>query len=240
MKSREFVSYCVKCRRSVSLIEPAPDVLKGGERVVRGACPSCGTTIIAKAPALESDGREGKPCSVITVTGDPGSGKTSLCRRLADDGWSVATAGDLFREEAAKAEIGVTKLNDRPEASSLDSRIDEWVATLGKGLGRVVIDGRMAWHFVPRSFKVLLRCDPETAARRVMGAVGRKAESYGSLEECAESLKARQAAERGRFKRAYGVDFLDEGNYDLVIDTTLMTTEEAVSLLMDAMGAPER
>jgi hypothetical protein len=38
--------YCVKCRASVTMKDPQAVTLKNGKPATKGACPTCGTTVV--------------------------------------------------------------------------------------------------------------------------------------------------------------------------------------------------
>lgn len=167
----------------------------------------------------------------ITITGTLGSGKTSVCRELEkyDCLSSVISTGSIFRSIASEKGISVTELNslvNKGAVLGIDDEIDSRTVKLGKELDNAVFDSRMAWHFIPNSFKVFLIADPEEAAKRTWEGSNREAEAYSSLEDTLISLQNRAKLERERFLDMYGVDYLDASNYDLVIESTCASPEE--------------
>ena len=59
-----------------------------------------------------------------------------------------------------------------------------------------------------------------------------KSEKYSSVEEAKRQLIERSEVERKRFRDIYGVDYFDLSNYDLVFDTTYMTSEESAAAII--------
>ena len=169
----------------------------------------------------------------ISIAGNIGSGKSSVARRLAEiTGWQMMATGAIFRELAARRGLTVLELNQQAETDrSIDDEVDDHLRRLAASGEPAVIDSRMAWHFVPGSFKVYLVVDPTVAVARVYGAV-RDDERYASVDAATEDIIARQLVEAERYHDLYGVDVDDWRNYDLVVDTSRVTVEEAADLVM--------
>ena len=157
----------------------------------------------------------------ITMTGNLGSGKTSVCKELKQLGYDVISAGDIFRDIAAARGISVIELNELAKRDrSIDDMLDRRSTELGQTLDHTVFDSRLAWHFVKKSFKVFLLVKTKEAARRVFSGENRNAEEYRSIEEVEEGLKLRADLEQERFLNLYGLDYYDGSNYDLIIEST--------------------
>lgn len=163
----------------------------------------------------------------ITLTGNLGSGKTSVCKELEKMGYNIVSTGTIFREIAAEKGISVIELNELAKKDrSIDDLIDNRSIQLGNELDNTVFDSRLAWHFATPSFKVFLLVDTEEAARRVFEGDSRNAEEYNTLEEAAEGLSLRAKIERERFSELYGIDYYDGNNYDLIIESSNATPEQ--------------
>lgn len=129
----------------------------------------------------------------------------------------------------------VLELNEhargRPE---IDAEVDDHLRRLAITPRPVVIDSRMAWFFVPDSYKVFLVVDPRVGAERVHGA-GRSDERYGSSSVAEIQGKARERVEAERYRELYGVDRDDWRNYDLVVDTTHAPADQVVDVVLAAL-----
>jgi cytidylate kinase len=171
----------------------------------------------------------------ISITGNLGSGKSTVCSYLsATYGAAVYSTGRIHREIAQR--MGKTTLEMNllmKEDHSFDHMIDDEVVEISKKphAGVVIFDSRMAWHFAVKSFKVFLSVDIDIAAERVFHASRGKEEVYPTVEDAKAKLIARAEAERERFKLIYGVDYIDPGNFDLIVDTSRRTPEETAELL---------
>ncbi len=167
---------------------------------------------------------------IITISGRPGSGKSTVARALAGRlGLPHMSAGDFMREMAAERGISVLELSKIAESDeSIDREIDARSASLAAEDRSLVIDARLAWHFIPGSVKVFLDVRDDVAARRIFGDHrGSEAENV-DLAATRRSTAARAASEAQRYLAYYGIDYLDPDNYDLVVDTSEIDVEGVV------------
>jgi CMP/dCMP kinase len=158
----------------------------------------------------------------ITISGDIGSGKSSVARELAGAlGCRLASAGQIQRATAAARGLTTLEANRLAEQlPQLDETIDDVIIDLGRGSHQTVFDSRMAWHLIPSAFKVHLIVDPATAAARIYRCRAERTESYESVAHAQMAADERHASERRRFRDKHGIDISLLRNYDLVIDTT--------------------
>lgn len=163
----------------------------------------------------------------ITITGNLGSGKSSVCKELEKSGFTIISAGDIFRELAAEKGMTVIELNEAAKKDrSIDDMLDNRSTKLGKEMDHTVFDSRLAWHFVENSFKVFLLVDTQEAARRVFDGDNRSAEVYQNMDEAQAGLEERAKLEKERFWKLYGIDYYDACNYDLMIESTFASPEQ--------------
>ncbi len=173
----------------------------------------------------------------IAITGDLGSGKSTVAQILSGKlGFEIVSTGRIQRQMAERMGLSTLELNQLAEKDpSIDEQIDSIFKSLNEDPNNYIIDSRLAWHFVPSSFKVYLTVDPRTAARRILSDPGRKSEGYHSDEEALALLQARKNSENERFKAIYGVDCADLNNYDLVIDTTDKSPQQVAEIIIQEL-----
>ncbi|MDO8523778.1 MAG: cytidylate kinase family protein [bacterium] len=162
--------------------------------------------------------------AIITITGLPGSGKSSTAKRVAEIlAYKHFSSGDLFRKIAADRGLSVSALNlTAEEQREIDYEVDRLLQNMAKTERDIVIDSRLAFHWMPNSFKVFLKIDPETSAERTFSHIqseGRVSEAGSSLEEVKKDIETRVQSERKRYRTLYDVDYTDESRFDLVVDT---------------------
>jgi cytidylate kinase len=172
----------------------------------------------------------------ITITGNLGSGKSTICKILQDQyGFEIYSTGKVQRELARELNISTLEMNrlmcsDR----KYDTMIDDATARISRENRdkNIIFDSRLAWHFVEQSFKVFLSVSLDVAAERIKNDDRGKEEKYASVEEAKELLAARADTEDKRYKEIYNLDYFNFANYNLVIDSTCCTPEKIASILM--------
>ncbi|MBI1327123.1 MAG: AAA family ATPase [Alphaproteobacteria bacterium] len=169
----------------------------------------------------------------ITITGDPGSGKSTFARNVAEKlGCQLITTGNMFRELAAKKGITVTELNQLAESKKeIDDYVDNFLRDLNNNKEDLILDSRMAWHFVQDAFKVRLSVDPEIAIDRISSDDQTPLrEKFPDLATATQQVVDRKASEVTRYARVYGVDISCAENFDLVIDTSLISPHDVMDV----------
>jgi cytidylate kinase len=156
------------------------------------------------------------------MTGSLGRGKSTVCKQLTERfGLQYFSTGVIQRGLAVKMGMTTYELNKYSETHpEIDEMIDGELKKLSDLSEDMVIDSRMAWHFVRDTYNVFLMTDETVAAERVMAASRGPSEGYADTEQARALLKARRVSENSRYLSTYGVDCDDLLNYDLVVDTT--------------------
>ncbi|MEI7709234.1 MAG: AAA family ATPase [bacterium] len=176
---------------------------------------------------------------IITITGTLGSGKSSTADRVAKElGFKRFSAGDFTRKIALEMGISLNELSKREEEDkSIDKKVDEELEKAGE-ITQSVIDARMAFHFIPNSFKVYLDLPPEIAKERILNnlkenKLRQQSEDSTSPEEIYKKIIERLESEKKRYKAYYGVNHTDKTNFDLVVDTNENNLEQVVRIVID-------
>lgn len=162
---------------------------------------------------------------IITLAGKPGSGKSTTARLLAEAlGYDRFSSGDLFRSIARERGIDINTINVLAETErEIDHAVDERLRTIGERDDALIIDSRLAWHWMPQSFRVYLDLDLEVAAARIISHMDEERRAVEHVPDSpaayAQMLKDRLASETKRYQTLYQVNPYNPENYDLVIDT---------------------
>jgi len=166
---------------------------------------------------------------IITISGTPGSGKSTVAKALAGKlGLKYYSVGDFRREAAAKKGMTINEYNKLGEDDfSTDNEVDEWQKKSLAKEDNFIIDGRLSFHFIPNSIKVFLKVKQEVAAERIFNEK-REKEKFKSLKEALESIKKRHESDIKRYRKYYNINPFDERHYDIVVDTSDITIQEMV------------
>lgn len=174
---------------------------------------------------------------IITIAGLPGSGKSSTAKGVAAAlGYEHFSSGDLFRKIAAERGLSIEEINFAAEKQEeIDHQVDERLVQIGKGKERLVIDSRMAFHWIPDSFKVFLDLDLRVGAERTFKHIqeeGRTSQAGSSVEEVYENTVKRRESEQKRYMNLYQVDVTDKAHFDLVVDTGANNLKEVIDIVV--------
>lgn len=158
----------------------------------------------------------------LTLAGPPGSGKSTAGRAAARTlGLEFVSAGELFRAEASHRGLDLMGLSALAERDpSIDRALDDRMVALAVP-GRL-LDGRIVGALC-RSKGVAVRAVLIHAREELRWArlAGRDRQS---VSEAREAAVAREASERSRYRRYYGIDLADLPA-DLTIDSSELSAE---------------
>lgn len=138
-----------------------------------------------------------------------------------------------MRDMALERGISLIDLGKEAENDGgvIDSILDERQKQFGLTKDDFIIDGRLAFHFIPHALKIFLTVDPEEAARRIFEDKNRTSvvESHESMDEVIVKVKIRRTNENERYMKYYGVHIYDMDLYDIIIDTTKLSPEQVAN-----------
>jgi cytidylate kinase len=182
---------------------------------------------------------------IITISGVPGSGKTSVAKILSEKlSMPYYSMGGLRAKLAEERKISIDELNAIGEIDpTTDTSVDEYQRELGKTTDNFIVEGRLSWHFIPHSIKIFLSCDLDEAAKRIFDArqhtKSREDEAlYRNVEETRRAIEERTASDVRRYASIYGVDYRDQSHYDFVVDTTALSSpEETANVILEQIKA---
>jgi predicted cytidylate kinase len=171
---------------------------------------------------------------LITISGVPGSGKTTVAKLLSRRlGIPHIYAGDIYRQQAAARRLTLAEQNELAEKDhSIDRELDHRLAEYARG-GGVVLEGRLA-GFIADAEKVDALKVWLTASDRVRAA--RVAQREGAdAERVLNENTARHDSDAKRYKDIYGWDLNDTSIYDLSLITDDQTPEAVADKILAAV-----
>lgn len=172
----------------------------------------------------------------ITISGPPGSGKTTVCRLLAERlGVEFVVSGNVFRDMARRLDLSLAEFGSLAKTDpQYDRMIDDAMVDLAESREDIVLEGRLAAHNLSRrgipAFKVYLDAPPRVRAARIVER------EQGDVEVATREMLEREECEAARYQRWYGIDIRDMSVYDLVVDTSERTPQEIADLIIGEMG----
>ena len=162
---------------------------------------------------------------LITISGLPGSGKTTVARLVASElGLEHVYAGNIFRRQAEEAGLTLSEYVRRAETDpTIDRQLDDRMRERARA-GRAVLEGRLAAFMAEEAdvpaLKVFLDASEAVRAARITDREG------GATTERLNEIQVREASDRQRYRDIYGVDYHDRSRYDVVVDTDRRTPED--------------
>ncbi len=182
---------------------------------------------------------------IITISGTPGSGKSTIAKNLAEKLKAKRLyIGKIRRNIAKSKNMTLAELNKyaltHPET---DVDVDKAVAQQARELAKksiVIVEGRVQFYFLSESFKIFVDVDLNEGAQRIWQDL-KKTQSvrnegdFDSLAEVKKSIQNRIANDKKRYKKYYNLDHTKKSHYDLVIDTTNITAKQATQKVLKAI-----
>ena len=175
---------------------------------------------------------------IIRVSGHPGAGKTTLCKKLSETlGYEFYYSGGVFRKLAAERNLSLeafyASIANDPD---IERAVDAETQRIINEKENLVIDSRIA-PFQKTKFlavSILLTVSPEEGARRELL---RPENSRFTLEEMMRITQERLADEKRSFKKLYGIDDqFEPSKFDIVLDTTDLSPDEEFTAVMEQLS----
>jgi predicted cytidylate kinase len=169
--------------------------------------------------------------TTITISGLPGTGKTTVARLLEKQlGLRYVHSGEIFREMAQKYKMSLEEFGKYCEThQEIDEKLDQYqLGILRKG--NVIVEGRISgWlayqNHIP-ALKVLLKTDINIRARRIVKR------EQGDIKKRKKEILKREKSEAIRYKKYYGIDVRDTSIYDVIVDASEKTPKEIMKIII--------
>ena len=143
--------------------------------------------------------------TIITISGTPGSGKSTVAQILEKKlGLRYIYSGEIFRKLAAKHEMSLEEFGRYCENNrDIDQELDNsQLEILRKG--NVILEGRLSGWLAHKhniqAVKIMIDADIQTRAKRIVKREG------GDAEKRRQEILKREKRELLRYKQYYDID----------------------------------
>tara|TARA_B110000444_G_scaffold255724_1_gene290644 strand:- start:29350 stop:29901 length:552 start_codon:yes stop_codon:yes gene_type:complete len=171
----------------------------------------------------------------ITVSGHPGSGTSTLVKGLVKHfGWNSLNGGDVFRNEAARRNMGLQEFGELcKEDLDVDRALDKLLQEKMLEQSAEIVESRLAGWWAYRleipCVRLWLDVDEHERAKRVTYREG------VSIEEALEQNKKRSSVDAERFMELYQLLPEQREPYTTVLDATNLASEEVLAAIISIL-----
>jgi len=170
---------------------------------------------------------------LLTVSGPPGSGKSTTAELLADAfELDHVSGGDIFRELADERGYTPLEFNKLAEENDeIDRDLDRRLREIAVEEDDLVLESRLAgWLAAEQAdFRFWLDAPPQVRGERIAEREGK------DPARATEETTAREASEAQRYEEYYGIDIRDLTIYDLSVNTARWEPDAVLDMLVTAV-----
>ncbi|MEM0202501.1 MAG: AAA family ATPase [Archaeoglobaceae archaeon] len=168
----------------------------------------------------------------ITISGPPGSGKTTVARILAEKlGIKVISAGSVFRQLAMEKKMSLEEFSKFAEGNpEIDIMIDKMQKEMAEKERDAIIEGRLSgWMVKNADLRVYIFAEAEVRYSRIAKREGK------DINEVRRETKLREEIEKRRYQKFYGINVDDWSIYDLIVNSTRIPAEKIAEIIAKAV-----
>ncbi|MCO8253058.1 AAA family ATPase [Haladaptatus sp. AB618] len=170
---------------------------------------------------------------LLTVSGPPGSGKSTTAEGLANAfDLDHVSGGDIFRELAAERDLTPLEFNKLAEEDEeIDRDLDRRLREIATQENDLVLESRLAGWLAGdyADFRIWLNAPLDVRAARISDREDK------SVKQAATETRARAGSEAQRYEEYYGIDINDLTIYDLSINTARWNPDDVLAMLTTAI-----
>ncbi|MEZ3114997.1 (d)CMP kinase [Halobaculum sp. MBLA0147] len=172
---------------------------------------------------------------LVTISGPPGSGKSTTAARIAEEfGFDHVSGGDTFREMAAERGLSPVEFNELAEDDDqIDRDLDRRLREHAVEGEQLVLESRLAGWLAGEHADLRIWLDAPLDVR-VERITDREEKDFAVARE---ETRRREESEAKRYAEYYDIDIGDRSIYDLVVNTGRWSEETVPDLLIRAVDA---
>ena len=167
----------------------------------------------------------------ITISGPPGSGTTTVAKKLSEKlGIPLISAGEVFRQLAMEKGMTLEEFSKLAETDpKIDNLVDQRQRELSNQYDSGIFEGRLSGWMIDADLKVWIYCRPEVRYERIAKRENKP------IEVVRAETKLREESERSRYLKIYGIDIDDLSIYHLAVNSEKFNPNEIVEIILKAL-----
>ncbi|MCU4741478.1 AAA family ATPase [Halobacteria archaeon AArc-m2/3/4] len=170
---------------------------------------------------------------LLTVSGPPGSGKSTTAALLADTfDLEHVSGGDIFRQLADERDYTPLEFNKLAEENEeIDRDLDRRLREIARERDDLVLESRLAGWLAGEhaDFRFWLDAPASVRGERIADREDK------DPDRATEETRAREASEAQRYQEYYGIDIEDLKIYDLSVNTARWEPDAVLDMLVTAV-----
>ncbi len=168
---------------------------------------------------------------IITITGLPGSGKTSVAKELSKHlHIKYYSMGNLFRKIAKKKHKDF--MNLMKEKEKIVNKLDKIQKDIARKHKNAIIDSRLGAYLIRNAkYRIYVHA---SLKKRVQRLIKRDKDTR---KEATKEILSREKFELGHYRKRYHVDYRDKKLYNIVINTENLSVEDTVKKILKKIKA---
>jgi predicted cytidylate kinase len=169
----------------------------------------------------------------LTVSGPPGSGKTTVSILLAQKlSYSYVSGGEAFRKLAEEKNMSIEEFSRYSENNhEVDKKIDEQLKLKLQTVDNIIVESRLAGWIAYlnniKAIKIFIDASFDTRVKRISEREG------VSRDRISKNLEMRELSEKYRYLLIYNINYEDLKIYDLIIDNNNKDPETVSKIIME-------
>jgi predicted cytidylate kinase len=168
----------------------------------------------------------------ISISGPPGSGKTTICMLVANRlDYDFILVGQIFRQMALERKVDLETFGRLAEEDeTIDRELDDRMLAIARANENIVLEGRLTGAMLKMKkmsvFSVYVIASEVVRAQRIGKRENRDPDAI------LKDMRVREKSEKKRYMAYYGIDPYDRTLYDLWIDSSNVTPENIADMII--------
>jgi predicted cytidylate kinase len=169
----------------------------------------------------------------IAISGPPGSGKSTICKIVANRlDYDFILVGQIFRQMAVERRLDLETFGRLAEEDeTIDKELDERMLALAKANENIVLEGRLSGPILKGRkvpvFAAYIDATEQVRAERIALREGKE------IQVVLREMRLRERSERKRYMAYYGIDPSNRSMYDLWLDSSNMSAEKIAETVIE-------